>query len=150
MTHDNIFDSDCAAIVNTINCVGNMGGGLAKQFRLRYPSMNLAYQQACARGRIKTGKMWNWYEGSEVRWLVNFPTKDDWRNPSELSYVRDGLRDLALVIDDLKLHSIAIPPLGCGLGGLKWTDVLPLIYEELKDVTAHIEIYPPDGKKYAI
>lgn len=148
--HDNIFDSDCAAIVNTINCVGVMGGGLAKQFRLRYPDMNHAYQLACGAGRVQVGKMWNWYHAPEDRWIINFPTKDDWRNPSELNYVRDGLVDLALVIDDLGLHSIAIPPLGCGLGGLKWSDVLPVIHKQLRNVTAHIEIYPPDGRKYAI
>lgn len=150
MTRDSIFDSGCAAIVNAVNCVGVMGGGLAKQFRLRYPDMNSAYQSACAMGQVRIGKMWNWYHAPEGRWLINFPTKDDWRNPSLLSYIRDGLADLALVIDDLGLHYIAIPPLGCGLGGLKWEDVLPLIYEGLGNVTAHIEIYPPDGRKYAI
>ena len=150
MSYDNIFNSDCEAIVNTINCVGVMGGGLAKQFRLRYPAMNEAYQGACARGEVKVGKMWHWWEASEQRWLINFPTKHDWRNPSELEWVEVGLQDLRKVIADLHLHSIAIPPLGCGLGGLQWDDVLPMIVNALGDVTAHIEIYPPDGKKYAL
>lgn len=148
MTTDNIFDSDCDAIINTINCVGNMGGGLAAQFRYRYPLMNEEYQSACARGHIQTGKMWNWWDHEEQRWLINFPTKDDWRDPSELSYVKDGLRDLALVVDDLHLTSLAIPPLGCGLGGLKWVDVEPLIIAA--DLRCRLEIYPPDGPKYQV
>lgn len=150
MSHDNIFDSDCRAIINTVNCVGVMGGGLAKQFRLRHPEMNLAYQAACANGQVKVGKMWSWYDSVESRWLINFPTKDDWRDPSEMEYIEDGLEDLRLVIADLNLHSIAIPPLGCGLGGLDWDDVLPRIISILGDVTARVEIYPPNGKKYAL
>lgn len=145
---DNIFDSDCEAIVNTVNCVGVMGGGLAKQFRLRYPEMNRDYQAACARGEVQIGKMYNWYDHPDC-WIINFPTKDDWRNPSQLSYIIDGLKDLRLVIADLHLKSIAIPPLGCGLGGLEWADVRPLI-EELRDIAARVEVYPPDGPKYLL
>lgn len=146
---DNIFESDCQAIINTVNCVGVMGGGLAKQFRQRYPYMNDAYQRICARGEMRPGRIWPYWDGHERRWLINFPTKLDWRNPSELSYIEDGLKDLRRVTADLHLDSIAVPPLGCGLGGLRWDDVLPLIKEYLGDLDrVRVEIYPPDGKKY--
>lgn len=154
--HDNIFESDCDAIVNTVNCVGVMGGGLAKQFRLRYPEMNLAYQHACARGEVITGKMWEWYNYPLRKWIINFPTKDDWRNPSKIEYVNDGLQDLRRVIDDLNLPSIAIPALGCGLGGLKWVDVEALIAKWLAPGAilikggVRVDIYPPTGRKYTL
>lgn len=146
---DNIFDSDCGAIVNTINCVGVMGGGLAKQFRERYPEMNADYQNACARGQIQIGKMWNWYSHPDKRWLINFPTKDDWRDPSKLRYVTEGLVDLRKVVEDLKV-SIAIPPLGCGLGGLEWKFVEPLITSTFADIPTRVDIYPPLGRKYTL
>ena len=148
---DNIFDSDCDAIINTINCVGNMGGGLAAQFRLRYPVMNEAYQGACAHGQVRTGKMWTWFDRNEGRWLINFPTKDDWRHPSEISYIIEGLQDLRQVLYDLRLESVAIPPLGCGLGGLKWAEVEPLIREALADLDGvRVDIYPPDVPHYTM
>lgn len=148
---DDIFESDCDGIINTINCVGNMGGGLARQFRLRYPTMNEDYQAACAHGQVRVGKMWNWFDRGEGRWLINFPTKDDWRNPSELDYVTEGLKDLRDVIADLHLTSIAVPPLGCGLGGLRWDDVEPLIKAYLCDLDGvRVDIYPPDEPKYAL
>jgi O-acetyl-ADP-ribose deacetylase (regulator of RNase III) len=157
--HDDIFASICEALVNPINCVGVMGGGLAKQFRLRYWDMNKAYQDACARGEVKVGKMWQWWEQPlfqkdgtirEARWIINFPTKDDWRNPSKIEYIRDGMEDLVRVISDLHLSSIAIPGLGAGLGGLDWPEVEAVIHHGLRNVTAHVEIYPPEGRKYII
>jgi len=149
MTTDDIFDSDCQAIVNTINCVGVMGGGLAKQFRLRYPDMNRDYQNACSRGLVRIGQMWNWYSSEDNRWIINFPTKLDWRHPSKLSYVVEGLVDLRKSVEDLKT-SVAIPPLGCGLGGLDWLFVEPLITGTLKDLSTRVDIYPPDGPKYTL
>ncbi len=148
--HPDIFRSDADAIVNTVNCVGVMGGGLAAQFRQRYPYMNDAYQRLCARGEMKIGRMWSYHDGHEGRWLINFPTKDDWRNPSELSYITLGLKDLRRVIADLGLKSIAIPPLGCGLGGLDWADVEPMIRHSLAGIHAAVAIYPPGGEPYVI
>ena len=153
----NIFDSDCEAIVNTINCVGVMGGGLAKQFRMRYPEMNEAYQAACASGQVKIGRMWNWWEYQTCLWVINFPTKDDWRELSKLEYITEGLKDLRLTVEDLKLGSIAIPALGCGLGGLDWNVVEPLIPAALEGAGVNnatplhtIEIYTPSGEKYTV
>lgn len=148
---DNIFDSDADAIINTVNIVGVMGGGLAAQFRDRYPAMNADYQQACANRQLEIGKMWSWYDDAGKRWLINFPTKLDWRDPSQNSYVIDGLVDLKKVIADLKLTSIAIPPLGCGLGGLHWEEIEPLIAGALGDLEGvRVDIYPPNGVKYTL
>lgn len=146
-SNNNIFDSDCDAIINTINCVGVMGGGLAAKFRARYPAMNDSYQEACARGKVEVGKMWHWWEPDEQRWLINFPTKDDWRDPSELKYVEDGLIDLRKVCADLHLTSLAIPALGCGLGGLDWDAVEPLIHYYLDDLDIRLVLYPPQERR---
>ena len=155
MTHDNIFESHAQAIVNPINCVGNMGGGLARLFRLRYPEMNEAYQLACAGGLIVPGRMWVWHHTGKnltdpSRAIINFPTKLDWRNPSEMEYIEDGLEDLRLVIADLKLESIAFPPLGCGLGGLDWEEVEPMLIDLAGRTSACLHIYRPEGKYYQI
>ena len=148
---DNIFDSDCDAIVNTINCVGVMGGGLAAQFRQRFPEMNEAYEIQCGEGIIRPGRMWVWHGGGDHdKYLVNFPTKDHWKDPSKLEYIEDGLRDLRHALHVLGIKSIAIPPLGCGLGGLKWDDVEPLIKQYLAGVPVRVDIYPPDGPKYTL
>lgn len=149
---DNIFDSNCEAIINTINCVGVMGGGLAKAFRERYPEMNEAYQGACAHNQVKVGKMWSWFDHGRGQWLINFPTKDDWRNPSKYDYIIDGMQDLKAVIADLHLKSIAIPALGCGLGGLRWEDVRVIIHHTLQNLADDtiIEIYPPNAAKYIL
>jgi O-acetyl-ADP-ribose deacetylase (regulator of RNase III) len=155
VTHDNIFESDCDAIVNTINCVGNMGGGLAKAFRERFPDMNEAYQHACANDKVRVGQMWTWWQKPwdwrpQGQWIINFPTKADWRNPSQLQYIADGLVDLKGVIHDLHLTSIAIPALGCGLGGLDWEEVEPLLIDLAGQTPAALHIYPPEGKFYTI
>lgn len=156
MIIDSIFDSDCDAIVNTINTVGVMGGGLAKKFRQRYPRMNADYQSACAHNKIRVGRMWSWHDDDTQKWIINFPTKDDWRYASKIEYISDGLFDLGTVILDLQLTSLAIPALGCGLGGLNWLDVEPMIRFALENLAHNhvppirIDIYPPTGRKYTI
>lgn len=158
MARANIFDTTCEAAVNTINCVGVMGGGLAKQFRLRFPEMNEAYMSACGNNKVKIGKMWEWWDAETGLWIINFPTKDDWRQPSKLEYITDGLKDLQLVIADLKVQSIAIPALGCGLGGLDWSVVEPLIVRGMQELMAsplshpvhRVEIYTPTGGMYTL
>lgn len=142
-----IFDSTCQALVNPVNCEAVSGKGLAREFRMRYPAAQKKYQVACEMG-LSPGYTYTVTVNptqKSVRWIVCFPTKDKWRDPSRLSYIRDGLVDL---IESLKkrpaIQSIAIPALGCGLGGLDWKDVRPMIvaaFEELPDM--RVELYPP-------
>lgn len=114
-----IFDSGCEALVNAVNCIGVMGKGLAFQFKKRYPEMFQDYQKACRDG-LRPGQMHIWE--NEGKYIINFPTKDD-LSPSKLEYIRSGLIALAEVIKEKEIKSIAIPALGCGLGGLSWGQV---------------------------
>ena len=120
----NIFESEAQAIVNPTNCLGPMGAGLAKQFSRRYPANTAQYRRECAQGLIKPGRL-NWFKtGRETpEWIVNFPTKNDYRRPSRLEYIQEGLDTLAEELTKRAITSIAIPPLGCGLGGLRWNAV---------------------------
>jgi O-acetyl-ADP-ribose deacetylase (regulator of RNase III) len=142
-----LFDSGADALVNTINCFGVMGAGLALQFKLRYPQMLECYRTACHRRTIQIGKMWLWPpghrpgQGSPL--IIGFPTKFNWKYPSKVEYLEAGLADLVKSIDDWKIASIAIPPLGCGMGGLPWNDVRPLIENTLSDSVARVMLYPP-------
>jgi O-acetyl-ADP-ribose deacetylase (regulator of RNase III) len=115
----NVLDSDCEAIVNTVNCYGKMGKGLALLYKRKFPQMFLAYKRACDEGKVKTGTMHLW-KNPNGGWVINFPTKDHWRNPSQMEWIVLGLQNLVEVIKDKDIKSIAIPPLGCGLGGLEW------------------------------
>ena len=143
--HGDIFESNADAIINTVNCVGVMGAGLAKQFKERYPHNYTNYANACKTGKVEIGKMYIPNVLSPNKIIVNFPTKKHWRSPSQLSYIDDGLTALREYIDSAPIQSIAIPPLGCGLGGLNWQDdVHPLIQSKLADCTKRIELYVPD------
>lgn len=112
----NIFDeADADALVNPVNCVGAMGARLALQFRKRYPDMFQSYREACVASRVHVRKM-HVYKMKELfpRYIINFPTKQHWRNPSKLEYIQTGLHDLIRMLKDLKIGKVAIPPLGCG------------------------------------
>lgn len=146
----NILDSDCEAIVNTVNCVGVMGKGLARQFRMRYPYMFLAYKDACAADRIKIGQIHEYYDRATGKLIINFPTKVHWRDKSDLNHIAAGLITLARYIEASRIKSIAIPPLGCGLGGLDWNVVEPLIRYTLQDLPIRVVIYPPGGAPYEL
>lgn len=117
-----ILDSDCEAITNTVNCYGKMGRGLALSFKRKFPAMFLAYKRACDSGIVKVGHMHLW-RNPKGGYVVNFPTKDHWRSPSQMEWIVDGLTDLAKVVAERGIKSLAIPPLGCGLGGLQWYQV---------------------------
>ncbi len=134
-----IFESECEAIVNTVNCYGKMGKGLALEFKNRYPEMFLVYKRACDEGRVKVGKMHIWKN------IINFPTKDHWRNPSKMEYITSGLQDLVEVIKEKGVKSIAIPPLGCGLGGLNFYLVKKQIEEvhEIHWKEISVVVYEP-------
>ena len=118
-----IFQSDCEAFVNPVNCVGTMGKGLALAFREKFPaSMFADYQEACKRGTLQVGKVHVWLNNNGPH-IINFPTKKHWRDNSRLEWITAGLADLARIIHENHLPSVAIPGIGCGLGGLAWDDV---------------------------
>lgn len=125
----NLLTADVAALVNPVNTEGVMGKGLALQFKKAFPENFASYERACKAGEVKTGQMHIVQRLASPRFIINFPTKRHWRLPSKLEYVRDGLRDLVAQVKLLKIGSIAVPPLGCGNGGLEWSAVRPLIVE---------------------
>jgi O-acetyl-ADP-ribose deacetylase (regulator of RNase III) len=126
----NLLEAPAEALVNTVNTVGIMGKGIALQFKQAFPGMFRDYEKACQSGAVELGKMDVHDLGGLVggpRWIVNFPTKGHWRSKSKLDDVKSGLSDLVKVIETLGIRSIAVPPLGCGHGGLDWEEVRPLI-----------------------
>ncbi len=132
-TQGNLLDATADALVNTVNEVGVMGKGIALQFREAFPESAREYEQAAKAGKVHVGKVLVSHGAALLgpRWIIHFPTKKHWRNPSQLSWVRDGLQDLVHVIQREGIRSIAIPPLGCGNGGLAWDDVRPEIERAL-------------------
>ena len=133
---NSIFNITVDAIVNPVNVVGIMGAGLARNFKINYPENFLAYQNACNFGDIDIGKVFVFEidKNSIPRYIINFPTKKHWRNSAKISYITDGLLDLAKVIQSLEIKSIAIPQLGCGLGGLPWIEVKQIIINYLDKI----------------
>lgn len=140
---DNILDSDARALINTVNTVGVMGAGLALQIKRLYPGVYELYRIDCKRGLVQTGQM-HVVPIIGNRYIINFPTKRHWKNTSQLTWIEDGLVDLRRVIADFDIESIAIPPLGCGLGGLNWDDVRPLIEHALAGSGVDVEMYQPN------
>lgn len=141
-----ILATHTEAVVNPVNCVGVMGRGLALQFKCAYPENCQAYAAACQRGEVRIGRMFVFEcEPQDTpRYIINFPTKQHWRNQSRLRDVRSGLVALAHEILVRKIRSISIPALGCGLGGLRWDQVYPAIEEELNDLDdCHLVVYRP-------
>ena len=121
-----IFDLDVEAIVNPVNCVGVMGAGLAKEFKIRYWDNYVLYKDTCNAGQAKMGRMmvYRYPDNSKaLRYIVNFPTKAHWKDKSRLSDIELGLWDLRKLIKHSVISSIALPKLGCGLGGLQWLSV---------------------------
>ena len=135
----NLFESNAFALVNTVNCEGYMGKGIAYQFKLHYPRMNADYVRECKSHRLKTGKLHVFEEDSRL--IVNFPTKNKWREKSKMDYIDDGLDELVKLIQERKISSIAIPPLGSGNGGLNWNDVKKLIIQKLGCFGEDVLIY---------
>lgn len=140
----NIFESKCNTIVNTVNCVGVMGKGIAFEFKKRYPDMYLDYVQKCHDKVVRLGKPYL-YENMVGKSILNFPTKNHWRSPSKLSYIIEGLDWFINNYERLGIKSIAFPPLGCGNGGLTWNIVGPIMYQKLCNLPIEIEIYAPFG-----
>jgi len=143
----NLITTEADALVNTVNTVGIMGKGVALQFKQAFPENFKEYERACRHGEVRIGQMFVTYTGMFVpRLIVNFPTKQHWRAPAQLEDVRQGLVDLISVVRREQIRSIAIPPLGCGLGGLRWEQVRPLIeqaFAELQDI--QVILFAPGG-----
>lgn len=146
-THGDLLSTEVDALVNTVNTVGVMGKGVALQFKKRFPANFKAYADACKAGNVVTGQMFVFDTGQLLRprWIINLPTKQDWRSNSRIEDIEAGLDDLVRVIADLGIRSIAVPPLGCGLGGLRWSEVKPLIEAKLAGVDAEVLVFAPEG-----
>jgi O-acetyl-ADP-ribose deacetylase (regulator of RNase III) len=148
-SHGNLLEADVEAVVNTVNTVGVMGKGIALMFKERYPANYKAYKAACKTGEVAVGRMFvtasDELEGP--RWIVNFPTKQDWRNPTEPEWVHEGLKALREWMMEQRIKSIALPPLGCGNGGLHWPTVKEWIEGALGDIqNIQIIVYEPTQK----
>lgn len=134
-TQGDILQADAEALVNTVNCVGVMGRGIALHFKNAYPANFKAYAAACKRGDVQPGRMFV-YDTEQLapRWIINFPTKQHWRAKSRIENIQAGMDDLVNEIRVRGISSVAIPPLGSGLGGLAWRDVRPVIESALVDL----------------
>jgi O-acetyl-ADP-ribose deacetylase (regulator of RNase III) len=145
----NVLESEAEALVNTVNTLGVMGKGVALQFRNQFPLNYKRYEQACKDGAIDIGRLLVVRDSSLAtgeKIIINFPTKTDWRKPSEYSYIEAGLKDLIQVIKKEGIKSVALPPLGSGNGGLDWAKVKTILERHLSDVDAEVFIYEPNAK----
>ena len=145
----NLLQAPAEALVNTVNTVGVMGKGIALMFKEAFPANFRAYEEACKRKEVRIGKMFVTenlaLEGPH--WLINFPSKKHWRQPSKLEWIVEGLQDLRRVIEEKKIISIALPPLGCGNGGLDWNEVRPEIEKALGPLeSVDVVVFEPTEK----
>ncbi len=138
-TTGDLLKADVDALVNTVNCEGYMGKGIAYQFKLQFPENNDSYVKACKAGKLTPGSLH--YFKEKNKYIINFPTKNKWREKSKMEYIDSGLDELVLLVRSLQLRSIAIPPLGSGNGGLPWAEVKRLIVDKLTVLAPQIDIY---------
>lgn len=127
-----IFNSNAQVIANPVNCVGVMGKGLALEFKKRFPEMFLDYKKKCTNNEVRVDQPYLW-ENSKIQ-ILNFATKKHWKDSSNLQDIKSGLLYIAKNYDEMGISSIALPPLGCGLGGLNWNEVRALIEESLGSI----------------
>lgn len=140
-----LFESPAQVLVNTVNTVGVMGKGIAKNFKEIYPDMFKEYQSLCERKLLDTGKLWIYK--TPHKWILNFPTKRHWRQPSKLEYIEEGLKKFVSTYAEKGISSISFPLLGCGNGGLDWeSEVQPLMEKYLRPLPIDIFIHLPTGK----
>ena len=147
-----ILRADVEALVNTVNCVGIMGRGIALQFKNDFPENFKAYEAACAREEVQPGKMFVFETRTltNPKFIINFPTKRHWRGKSRMEDIDSGLKALVEEIRTRSIRSIAIPPLGSGLGGLNWTDVRPRIVEALRGLNdLQVIVFEPNSAPVA-
>jgi O-acetyl-ADP-ribose deacetylase (regulator of RNase III) len=151
---DDLLQAPVQALVNTVNTVGVMGKGIALQFKEQFPLNLREYTRACKAGTLTPGtllvvKEYTLEKGDRI--IINFPTKTDWKHRSSYAYIKSGLEDLVRVINEYKIASVAVPPLGCGNGGLSWDKVKPLIEEYLSPLqNVDIRVYEPNATVKAI
>ncbi|MCB4805632.1 O-acetyl-ADP-ribose deacetylase (regulator of RNase III) [Methylobacterium brachiatum] len=133
-----LFESPAQTLVNTVNTVGVMGKGIAKEFKDRYPAMYAEYRRVCMNGELTIGRLQLW-RGND-HWILNFPTKTTWRQPSKIAYLERGLETFSKSYKQMGISSVAFPPLGCGNGNLDWWDVKPLMENFLQplEITVYI------------
>lgn len=147
-TQGNLLEASAEAVVNTVNEVGVMGKGVALMFSDAFPENARAYAKAAKEGKVRVGRMFVTHNPVLLgpQWIINFPTKKHWRHPSKLEWVREGLQDLVQVIRDRSIKSLALPPLGCGNGGLEWSQVRHEIEAALGQLPAvDILVYEPSS-----
>ena len=141
-----LFTSPAQVLVNTVNTQGVMGKGIALQFKKTYPEMFKTYQEFCEQGKIDIGVLWIYK--TPHKWILNFPTKKYWRNPSKPEYIETGLKKLTKTFSELGIYSIAFPALGCGNGELDWEKtVKPLMEAYLNKIPADVFVHPPLAKE---
>jgi O-acetyl-ADP-ribose deacetylase (regulator of RNase III) len=148
LTQGNLLEAEADALVNTVNCVGYMGKGIALQFKQAFPANFKEYEVACKKGELAPGRMHihkNVHFISPI-YIINFPTKRDYRSKSRIEDIELGLKSLIIEIKRLGIQSIALPPLGCGLGGLSWDRVKPMIESAFSAVPeVRVLLYEPVG-----
>ena len=140
--HSSILDSQAQTVVNTVNTVGVMGKGLAHAFREKYPQMFAAYKSLCDKKQFEVGQLWLWRGSSQ--WVLNFPTKKHWRNPSKIEYIEKGLEKFVANYEARGIREISFPRLGCGNGGLQWELVKPVMEKYLRNLPIQIYIHDFD------
>lgn len=135
-TRGNLLEANVEALVNPVNTVGVMGKGLALQFKQAYPDVYTVYRQACDAGELEPGRVHvvPVDRADGPRLIIHFPTKRHWRSKSKLREIEAGLDDLARVLQEQRIASVAVPPLGCGYGGLDWVEVRPRIESALGEL----------------
>lgn len=135
----NILESTADCLINTVNCEGFMGKGLAYQFKNMFPETNKSYIKCCKNNELHPGKLHTYFENGKL--IVNFPTKDKWREKSKSEFIVDGMKALIDLIKEKNIKSIAIPPLGSGNGGLNWEEVKDIIIKYISSLSENINIY---------
>lgn len=148
ITRGDILKVDAEALVNTVNCVGVMGRGIAAQFKKKFEDNFKAYKRMCNARELRPGTMFVFDNETLInpRYIINFPTKDHWRAKSKIEDIESGLEALAVEVKKRSIKSIAIPPLGCGLGGLNWSEVRPRIEEVFAKLeNVQVYLYEPVG-----
>lgn len=140
----NLFESKAQTWVNTVNCVGVMGKGVALEFKNRFPDMYEDYMARCKRGEVKLGRPYL-FKRLVPPWILNFPTKEHWRSVANLTKIVEGLEYLLKHYKTWGIESLAVPPLGCGQGQLEWKIVGPTLYRVLNKIDIQVELYAPYG-----